>query len=143
LPLPIRNADEPGRIPYQSTKNNTGACPATGTCFFNFGLVPAGRRIVIQRITGLNGFVGTPDRVTVLLNNGSGLPLQHFYAPFVGSASFFTQEVLSYFDAGQLIEVQINAFPATHAGGLIAQHVTLSGYILDCSTAGSCAPIAH
>src|SRR5580698_10860105 len=72
------NIDEPGRIAYQSTVSKEGQCNTGNTCFFEFGFVPQGHRIVIKRISGTNVFTGLPIQVSINANNGSGLPIASF-----------------------------------------------------------------
>lgn len=146
-PVPSVRIDEPGRIPYQSQVDKSASCISGATCFFEFGSVPAGHRVVIQHISGIVNFTGSTFAVWVQLNNGSGLPVSNFLAPQVPAISFtaFDQAVQAYFDPaafGGLIEVQVNLVGSAFPGGGSAQIITLSGYELDCNVA-ACAPIAH
>ena len=147
-PLPptlttVVNMDDPGRIPYQSTVNMSGKCPpGSNSCFWEFGSVPAGHRVVIQHLSGVVGFGTKPTAVWVLLNNGSGLPVSTFLAPFA-IFSAFDQAVRAYFDPGQLIEVQVNLDLGSYPdpADSISEIVTATGYELNCSIA-TCAAIA-
>lgn len=146
-PVPSVRIDEPGRIAYQSQVDKSGSCISGNTCFFEFGSVPAGHRVVIQHISGLVSFTGTTNAIWVLLNNGSGAPVSSFFAPQVPTVSFsaFDQTVQAYFDPaafGGLIEVQVTLLGGSFPGGGQVEGITLSGYELDCNVA-PCAPIAH
>lgn len=151
LPLPVSNTaaspvfavnlDEPGRIPYQSTVSQTGMCSGN-QCFFEFGNVPPGHRIVVQHISGLVTLSATPAAVIVTAQNGSGISMMDFLAPIAGSNSAFDQDILFYVDAAQLIEVQVISLSAAFDTGGGTQHVTLTGYSLDC-VAVACTAIAH
>jgi len=135
------NIDEPGRIPFQATVNKAGSC-ASNECFFEFGSVPQGRRVVIQRISGLNSFNAPPSQVLVFANNGTGQALATFLAPTANSTSAFDHQTELYYDPNQIIEIQISPFPATFLGLNAAQSVTVTGYELNCAAA-PCSAIAH
>jgi hypothetical protein len=147
-PVFTSSVDEPGRNAYQSqASNSNGSCSGAGFCFFEFGQVPAGHRVVIQHVSGIISFFTAPNSVWVQLNNGSGSPVSTFFAPQAPSTSFsaFDQSVLAYFDPaehGGLIEVQVNLVGGTFTGAVSPNLITLSGYELDCNSA-PCAPIAH
>jgi hypothetical protein len=147
-PVPSVRIDEPGRIPYQSQVDKSASCISGTTCFFEFGSVPAGHRVVIQHVSGTVSFIGNPSAIWLLLNNGSGAPVSNFFAPQAPVVSFtaFDQTVQAYFDPaafGGLIEVQVNLVGnSALPGGGSAQLITLSGYELDCNVA-PCGPIAH
>lgn len=147
-PVPSVRIDEPGRIPYQSQVNKSdGSCTGATVCFFEFGFVPAGHRVVIQHISGIVNFSGGNFATVVSLNNGSSLPLSTFLAAQANAITFnaFDQTAQAYFDPavfGGLIEVQVDLFGGTFPASPHAEFITLSGYELDCSVA-ACAPIAH
>lgn len=148
-PVPSVSIDQPGRIAYQSqVSKSDGSCTGASVCNFDFPNVPAGHRVVIQHISGIVDFVGTPSATWVQLNNGSGMPVSTFFAPMVPLISFsaFDQTVQTYFDpavSAGIIEVQVNLVGgATFPGGGPAEIITLSGYELDCTVA-PCAPIAR
>ncbi len=136
------NIDEPGRIPYQSTVSKVGQCTSGNECFFEFGFVPQGHRLVVKRISGTNVFNGVPTQVNVSANNGSGLPIASFPGSNTSVTSIYDHLTDLYYDAGQIIEVQVSAFPVSFFGSNAAQVVTLSGYELNCVTT-ACSAIAH
>jgi hypothetical protein len=147
-PVVSSSIDNPGRIAYQAqASNSSGSCSGAGTCFFEFGQVPAGHRVVVQHVSGLVSFFTTPNSVWVQVNNGSGAPVSTFFAPMAPSTSFsaFDQTVQAYFDPaehGGVIEVQVALMGGTFSGAVSPNLINLSGYELDCSAA-PCAPIAH
>jgi hypothetical protein len=136
------NIDEPGRIAYQSTVSKEGQCNTGNTCFFEFGFVPQGHRIVIKRISGTNVFTGQPIQVSINANNGSGLPIASFTGSTTSVTSVYDHLTDLYYDAGQLLEVQVTGFNVSFFGSNAVQVVTLSGYELNCMTT-ACSPIAH
>jgi hypothetical protein len=124
-----------------------GSCSGNGTCFFEFGSVPAGHRVVIQHVSGVISFSTTASAIWVQLNNGSASPVSTFFTPMAPSLTFsaFDQPVLAYFDPAQfggIIEVQVGILNGTFPGGGPVEVITLSGYELDCNAA-PCAAIAH
>jgi hypothetical protein len=146
-PVAAVRIDEPGRIAYQSQVDKSGSCTSGTTCFFEFGSVPAGHRVVIQHVSGIVSFSGANAATWVQLNNGSGAPVSTFFTPQVPTVSFsaFDQTVQAYFDPaafGGLIEVEVSLLGGTFPGGGQVEGVTLSGYELDCNVA-PCALIAH
>ena len=144
-PALVSATDEPGRIAYQSQASKSGQCTGVGSCFVEFGSVPAGHRLVVQHVSGIVSFPTAPNSVWVQLNNGSGAPVSTFFAPLAPSTFFsaFDQPVQAYIDSalhGGIIEVQIDLIGGTFTSS--GPLVTLSGYLLDCN-ASPCAPIAH
>jgi hypothetical protein len=148
-PALTSSIDDPGRIAYQSvaTLNSSGSHCAATSCNFSFAAVPQGQRLVVQHVSGLLYFNGTPDAVTVQLGNGSG-----FFAPFVDNESLFDQPVLYYVDGGTSPVVNVSLLvPVSQSGGAGTskdmftadpQSVTLTGYLLNC-TVSPCAAIAQ
>jgi len=142
-PAVVSSVNEPGRIPFQSTIDNSSKCSGI-SCLWLFSAPIAGHRIVIQHISGLVDFSSTPSAITVFLNNGSA-SLSTFFAPINGAVKYtaFDQSVQAYFDPGQPVSVQVNLDGgANFATGGLVQSVTVSGYVLDC-TAAPCAAIAQ
>jgi len=141
-PLLFRNADDPGRIAFQSSVNMSGQCSGS-SCFFTFQPTGGtGYRLVVEHVSGGFDFIGVPDQITVSIG-GSAFRV----TPNAASSEFtaFDQPVLFYFDLPQVFQ----AFVAAAGGGAVfdsgqnvSQNITISGYILDCSAA-PCAAIAH
>lgn len=146
-PVLTTSTSDPGRIAYQSQVNNSNTGCSGLTCFFEFGSVPAGHRLVIKHVSGLIDFGTNPSSVWIAVNNGSGSPVSTFFAPLQPSTSLtaFDQNVEVFLDPalfGGVIEIQVNLVGGSFAAPGQVQLVTLSGYELDC-TAAPCAPIAH
>jgi hypothetical protein len=129
--------DDPGRIPYQSTVNQT----CTGAnCTFTFGALPTGHRLVIQHVSGILGFSGSGTQISVILRAG-GPDAVSFLASYFGprTEAEFDQSVQFYVDETEAPVV--NVF--TPAGNFAqVQSLTLIGYELSC-TAAPCAAVAH
>ncbi|MGB0034436.1 MAG: hypothetical protein WBP79_03070 [Candidatus Acidiferrales bacterium] len=132
----VRNLDDPGRIPYQSSATT----PCSSFCLFNFGPVPSGHRLVIQHVTGYLGFISDPKSVQVLLRLQSGAIGSSFFVSTGDVTAAFDQPVQLYFDENQTISVEVfaDALPSPS----VTQEMNLMGYLLDCGAA-PCAPIAH
>ena len=130
-----RNADDPGRIPYQSTLTGT-----PGPIFqFFFPLVPAGHRLVIQHISGdlhFNAVPTSPAAEAVVFATGGG---SAFSATFTRNIASFDQLVQLYVDGGDAAQVTVN--PLSANAQALSGFLTLTGYLLDC-TAAPCAKIA-
>jgi hypothetical protein len=142
-PLYFVNVNDPGRIPYQSQVLQV--CSAVVDCTIQFGMVPAGHRLVIQHVSGFLTFTTPPTSVEVIPSAGSA------YTPFFAPASqavglpgagisLFDQAVQLYGDGGSNLSLDIRLVGATFYSN--SQELTLSGYLLDC-TAAPCAAIAH
>jgi hypothetical protein len=131
-PLFFVNVNDPGRIPYQSVKNNV-ICSGGG-CAAIFPAVPAGHRLVVQHYSGdLIVTAGSTLSASLALNDGH--VFSRFFLQVQGIRAKFDQLVLAYFDAGQS--------PLVAAGGDASEaDFTLTGYMLDCTVA-PCAPIAQ
>lgn len=135
------NLDEPGRIPFQQTLHKEGQC--TGNeCFFSFGFVPQGKRLVMTRISGANVLNAAPSQVFIFANNGSGSSIANFLAPVANNTIMFDHQTELYYDSGQFIEIQVAPFPSTFVGGTALQVVTVGGYMVNCSAATPCNALA-
>jgi len=142
-PALTSSVDDPARTSYEAS---LGCSPTQQNfvCEYNFPLVPAGFRLVVQHISGNLLFRGTPLFVEAILAGNETGGSSAFFAPFVVSDSIFDQSVLQYFEAGSHPDVVIFAagnVPFDLTGK--ANPVTLSGYLLKCDAAATpCAPIA-
>jgi len=136
--LPTANIDEPGRIPYWSAVS--AKCSGT-VCTGTFNAIPAGHRLVIQRVAGdMSTEDPTSDATRVLISFSNKFQFGSFpVSPFVSGVfvGAFDQPTLFYIDAGQTPIVQV------HSGTLQMDtfNPILIGYELDC-TKNSCAPLA-
>ena len=128
LPVPIRNSDEKGRIPYQQS-GGTGC--NTGLCDLAFPSVPAGKRLVIEHVSANvnpNPGIGV---IGVFLEGASGfsywsLPGHSLATPELVSVN---EQVLAYFESGEIpfVRVAWNS-PTTNTGAFQA---VISGYLVD------------
>ena len=141
-PALTSSVDDPGRTAYES---NVNCSPVSGgiSCQANFSAVPQGQRLVIQHISGGLAFDSDPKLVQV---STKGSPNQGISAFFVSSLvstsnSLFDQAVLQYFEGGSTPVVEITGLAASFLANF-PQDVTLTGYLLKCSAATPCAPIA-
>jgi hypothetical protein len=140
-PALTSSINDPGRVPYQAFVDKTGACSGS-FCIFDFPAVDAGHRVVIQHISGIVQFNTTPSDVTVFGSAGTSLAAHSiFFGPINGGSSAFDQPTLFFIDAGQGPQVEVLVGGASFIGGDATQHVSMTGYELDC-TAAPCAPIA-
>jgi hypothetical protein len=141
MPAFTSSVDDPGRIAYQSKVRPTLTdCGGGSECTFNFSKVPNGKRLVIQHVSGVLQFDGTPS-VSIFLVNNDHTASSTFFAPSVNKLSVFDQQVLVFFDAGATPSVLAAADGANFLPAVVTQVMTLTGYMLDCN-ASPCAPIA-
>jgi hypothetical protein len=156
-PVPTSRVDDPGRTPYASTGTSESSCVGSAFCIFTFTRIPQNYRLVIQHISGNMGFKTNPTVAGVAISAGpvgSANTPAAFFAPIFTSndsatgavtISQFDQPVLLYIDALGLPLVSVTGFSAT-AGAtavlLSEPQVTLSGYLLVCSTS-PCAAIVQ
>jgi hypothetical protein len=135
-PNQVRDIDDPGRIPYQSTLPGT-----PGPLFqFVFPAVPAGHRLVIQHISGnlhFNAIPTSPAAEAIVLVTGGG---SAFAPTFARNLANFDQLVQLYVDGGDAAQVTVN--PVSANTQALSGFLTLTGYLLDC-TATPCAKIAQ
>jgi hypothetical protein len=136
----IRNADDPGRVPYQTSVFSTTAQPDP-----ELPIVPAGKRLVIQNISAKVFTPGTPLGM-LKLQIFPGPNVQEFRFPmtFAGTeaplpgnlwvGNFPTTVFIDSGKNGQFIMEAPSLNPNIAA--------TVSGYLLDCSATAPCAPIA-
>lgn len=127
LPVPIRNSDEKGRIPYQQSG---GVDCNTSLCDFAFPSVPAGKRLVIEHVSanvnpnpgvGVNG---------VFLEGACGscywsLPGRSLASP---GLVLVNEQVLAYFESGAIPFIRVAWNSGTNTGGFQA---VITGYLVD------------
>jgi hypothetical protein len=142
-----RTLDDPGRVAYQS-KIQLKCFQSTDCGAFFVGPVPAGRRIVIQHISGVLAFSAAPASLTVFVNVQGGINTA-FAEPVLKAAgtlylTAFDQPVLVYLDQFQTAAVEVILQGAPAGGGFDqeTQTIVLTGYELDCNAA-PCSPIAQ
>jgi hypothetical protein len=131
----IKNIDEPGRTPYQSSQScNT---PGNTLCSADFTPVPAGKRLVIQHLSGLVAcysinnncelqfnYVFLTTKGPNYLSGGDSA-----YVPMQTSANSQTainQDVRLYVEPGGVPEYQM-----VFNSGPVFAYVTITGYLVD------------
>jgi hypothetical protein len=131
--------DDPGRTPYVAFADAT---TGTNVCFFTFPAVPAGKRVVIQHVSGFLTLSAPPSVLEGTLLS-PGLTNIHFNVPPspTGTTTSFDNPILYYVEGGQAPSANISAGAVLFNPGSI-QGVQLIGYELDCNAA-PCAPIAN
>ena len=132
----VRNIDDPGRIPFESSRSIKA-----GQSVFVFATVPAGHRLVVQHVSAHVNFqsvLSSSSLLDIFLSAGPGG--SSFIPLFLSNSVQFDQPVQLYADAGDLPElsVSVDAGQNRVANGF----ATLTGYLLDC-TAAPCAKIAR
>ena len=130
----VRDVDDPGRIPYQSLQQ----VKAGPTLEFDFPVVPAGHRLVIQHVSGDVNLQSIPNNQVEALVEATG-GASSFFVPFSKTLARFDQPIQLYVDAGEapivVVLADLGITPTDHG------FVTLTGYLLDCAAA-PCAKIA-
>jgi len=135
-PLFVRNPDEPGRNPYQERKSftftSTDSCGGNN-CDVTFGLVPAGKRLVVTDVSGELGLQGGASLLRIFL--GTSIPNMRVNIPtnlesVSGAIQFrqFNQQVHLYVEASNAPEV---TFELSTNPGNFFQSVALAGYYVN------------
>jgi hypothetical protein len=143
------SVDDPGRVPYVSQAALGSQSCQLNECVFNFPPIPAGRRLVVQQVSGfiqLGAGTSIAARVAMPLTSTSGQGEFTVNAiPDQGNnLASFNQPYLAYVDGGQspvVFVISINTLFSSISLNA-SEAVTLKGYLLDC-TAAPCSPIAH
>jgi hypothetical protein len=116
-------------------------CNSNNICTAFYGVVPAGKRLVVTNVSGLV-FVGTPGVVTYteIYDSTVGDPLGFTYMPTVLQTGTFSGSnmiginatILAYFNPGdQPTIVFQTTTPASAAGALPPSGITVSGYYVN------------
>jgi hypothetical protein len=144
----VENVDEPGRNPFHLNNylapnlSSTGVqCNANNICTAFYGVVPAGKRLVITNVSGLI-FVATPGVVAYaqIYDSVSGDPLSYTYMPTVlqtGTVSGSNMiglnvPLLAYFNPGdQPTIVFQTTTPVSIASALPPSGISVSGYYVN------------
>lgn len=144
LPLFFHNADDPGRVPYQ-TLNQLSSCPNPQECLATPPPVPAGHRLVVEHLSGNVQFNAVPQAISIVVSNQSGVTITgtRLAPPYITSTSFDIP-VHFYVDGGQSYTLFAFVDPSTSFESNPNEPpatLNATGYLLDC-TAAPCAPIA-
>lgn len=137
-PAYVKNVDEPGRSPYQQMRE-FNAC-ANQNCQIAFDPVPAGKRLVVERLTMLLGVVttGAPNFVAFGVGFSSNTGNKAIVEPaFVragsplGSVQFWAldREARVYYGPGEIPNVKVFA---SASFGFVG-NMSLHGYLIDAS----------
>lgn len=133
-PLAVRNIDEPGRAPFQQLIYGADASPVLSK-------VPAGKRLVIQSVSFEAIAARTVPGYVRLAVFGPASADYSFPLTFVGNRSgvgnFYVSnaQVTVYVDSTNAVQFfSDNGFGAPRNLG-----VTVSGYLVDCSSDNPCA----
>jgi hypothetical protein len=126
----IQDRDSRARNYYQQWNLSCGY--SIGSCNIDLPAVPAGKRLVIDHISGFVLTGGANDLWRVALWAKGQTPLA--YVPFNPSrpnntntySTMFAQEIFAVFDTNQIPSIQIDA-----TGGAFAWQGTASGYMID------------
>ena len=132
VPLPVSKIDEPGRIPYQvSVQGQLPLLPA----------VPAGRRLVIESVSVRQFVTGTALGMMKINVHPTGqffLPMTFAGTGQAGNLWVAHAPTTIHVDPGMPVQFLPELAPLATA----AISATVSGYLLECSTALPCDPIA-
>jgi hypothetical protein len=154
----IASIDEPGRAPYESLATFFASSPVCavaggGTgCNLDFPSVPAGKRLVLTNITGVI-FVTSPGLVRDLQLGSTTVAFRGLIpsaligpilAPLGGTDNMVgvSASVKHFFDAGDHPRLLVTTEP-TQLSNLDISEITLSGYLVDCSTGGPCSTVVR
>jgi len=152
------------RVPYQSVAAATSTCAGASTCNVAFGTVPTGQRLVVQQVSGsisINVASTTATSVTAIVSilNPSNLSvIASFFIPVqIGirstttSTNFdseFVSPVLAFIDGGTVttavtptVSASVSSVSGTATFG--TAQITVTGNLINCSTAIPCAAIAQ
>jgi hypothetical protein len=141
----VQNVDEPGRTPYLSFAD-LSTCFKLVPCVAPFGPLPSGKRLVATNITG-EVFLETPG--TIL--SACLFPATYYCFPTVqqiavtgGPGPIGINVGISLFmDGPAQPSVFFRSTSIFEFSAFGDQGVALSGYLVDCSSPGSCAATVH
>jgi hypothetical protein len=142
----VKNVDEPGRTPYQTTSGVVGGGCFTGSCanisgdanavMFDLPPIPAGKRWVVNMASG--GFTEGTGRVTQIeLRDGRGFIVFDnlkwiFSGPYglgtVFNSVNFSEQLFVTFDPGETPTVRVSTSTPSVANYFV---LTFSGYLID------------
>ena len=140
--VPVENVDEPGRQPYEAYIEFTRFSCSGFNCsnfaslgdvvLFDGPVVPSGKRLVLQHVSGRVPNAGT-DNVSVLLQQSQVLSQQlvkwGFYGPFFPQFSLTAFSAPAYTTYGPGERPHLNLI--LPAGNNFVGYIALSGYLID------------
>ena len=148
--VPVNSINEPARSPVKLLYgSSTTSCPVSGLpglyeCSAGPYSVPAGKRLVIQQVSGYVSGSAAPTNLTFYVTNQSrssfdfqGGTVQ--YLTPIQVAYYQSSPFLSYFDAGNAVSfAALFTLPSGSSPGV--WNLTITGYMIDCTSA-PCNPI--
>jgi hypothetical protein len=149
-----KSVDEPGRTPYLAKQAFGLTCQPTTfeemrrgrQCNATFPAVPAGKRLVIQQVSGdliIDSFVGADPLLVTGIVQGQTAQTAHFVtvaffthatdltASFFHEIYRFKEAVVTYVDPGDAPQVAVLYDTDRLAANLLGGSVTISGYVVD------------
>ncbi len=146
----VKNVDEPGRTPWETRSGflpNGGGCYLPTDCYnysdgvghavFDLRAVPAGKRWIVQSVTGglVNGY-GRATNITLSNSRGAIIfdGMKWIYGgPFFEGTDFgagvFSSNIYAVFGPGETPTVRVTATPNLSGYSVIV----FSGYLIDAS----------
>ncbi len=127
----VQDRDQRGRNAYMS--HNISCGYAVGICATDLPVVPAGKRLVIESVTGEASMSAPTDlyRVSLWAKNQWAAAFLQFGAPALTANNLynhtFTHQVFATFDAGQTPQLVLQS----NGGGGFAWQAVVSGYMID------------
>jgi hypothetical protein len=125
----VRNIDEKGRNPYMQGAFQT-CSQGNAFCDMTFPAVPAGKRLVIERVSaniGLNPGSGINGTFLIAPGVFFSLPGRAMSTPTLVGVN---EQVLTYFEAGQVPLYRVVLSSSTDSGVVSS---VISGYLVDLS----------
>jgi hypothetical protein len=157
----VQNVDEPGRIPYQSVvffAQGGGGCSgpscascAGDFCTLNFAPVPNNKRLVVTSVIGLV-YVDTPGVLKPIQLGSVFIPTVLQAGTFPGVVGVQTNifgvnatgSLVSPIDGGNTPSINmVSTAQFSNSNGATNGQMTVTGYLVDCTAAGSCALIVR
>jgi hypothetical protein len=153
-PVLTSRVDEPARVPYQAqlvgaTVTCDGGAFGTISCSGSISGAPAGKRLVVQQVSGSLLANTSPTNAQVVVETLAPAAV-YFAVPsissvanvfggvFHGYTSVFQSQQTVYIDGGSPLFVTITLLGSTTA---FNGSITVTGYIVDCTATAPCMPI--
>ena len=124
----IKNIDEKGRNPYQ--QSGATDCTGLGLCDLAFPAVPAGKRLVVEHVSG--NFNPNPGAAmnAIFLEGAGGFAVFSFPGSSMATPQLVAvnQPVLAYFESGQTPFIRVAWNSTANTGAFSA---VITGYLVD------------
>ena len=154
-PVLTSRVDERARVPYQAqlvgaTVTCDGGAFGTISCSGSISGAPAGKRLVVQQVSGSLLANTLPTNAQVVIETLAPAAV-YFAVPsissvanvfagvFHGYASVFQAQQTVYIDGGSPVFITITVLGST---SVVNDSITVTGYIVDCTANAPCVPIA-